>query len=476
MRPGSHRYLKLCVAVSVVLCTMFSAPCFAQRTLSLHEVLASATQRFPKILEAEQKLEQAEARRYSASGAFDLEFQQQSRARTAGYYDGIYAKQKLIKPLAQGNAKVFLEYRLADGEFPVYEDEFVTLDKGEVSLGLSFSLLRGREIDKYRLALSNADLDVSMEAFRQEAEKNSVQFEAAMVYMEWLNAYQQLGVYRQLLATAKARQTAISDRVKLGHAAEIELLDQQQNVVKREAMVLKAQNEMRLRAIDVSFYWRNESGEPQVVADNWVPHTPASLPEHRYADLSALIDDAITRHPDIRQVEVMLAQMDNQRRLYQNEMLPQVDIHMKAAQDMGDGSETREGLESYVGLEFAMPLQRRSAKGKLSEVRAKIKELGFLRQRLAESLTVSLQQANAKYKNAKAQAELARRRAELTERLLQQEQQRFMEGASDLFKLNLREEHLAEAQISAVTSELERLMASIALFGYAYQMDKLFSP
>ena len=476
MKTSSHSYLQICVAVGLVLCTMLSTPCSAQRTLSLHEVLESATQRFPKILEAEQKLEQAEARRYSASGAFDVEFQQQSRARTSGYYDGIYAKQKLIKPLAEGNAKVFLEYRLADGDFPVYEDELVTLDKGEVNLGLSFSLLRGREIDKYRLALTNADLDVGMEASRQQAVKNSVQFKAAMAYMEWLNAYQQLGVYRQLLATASARQAAISDRVKLGHAAEIELLDQQQNVVKREAMVLKAQNEMRLRAIDVSFYWRDEAGEPQVVTDNLLPHLPSSLPEHTDAGISALIDDAITRHPDIRQVEVMMAQMDNQRRLYQNELLPQVDVHMKASQDIGDGSETREGFESYVGLEFAMPLQRRSAKGKLSEVRAKIKQLSFLRQGLTESLRISLHQAKAKYVNAKAQAELAERRAELTQRLLQQEQQRFMEGDSDIFKLNLREQHMAEAQISAVTSELERMMASIALLGYAYQMDKLFSP
>ncbi len=444
----------------------------AEQIISLQQVLNSASQHYPKILEAKQKLQQAKAERLSTEGAFDIKLKQKAQVRTSGFYDGAYTNQSIVKPLRQANAKVFVEYRLSEGDFPVYEDQFVTQDRGEFGVGVSFSLLQNRDIDASRVAVANADLDLSMQAFNQQAVLNDVLFSASLAYMEWLSAMQQLDVYRQLLNNAKTRQTALEKRIKLGFSAKIDLLDNEQNVLKRQALVLKAENDLRMRTAALSLYWRDSSGKPKMVSSEQ-PTMPNTVAETALDNVTQLITHAITSHPDIQYVDNQILQHKNNRKLFENALLPKVDVVMKASRDFGSGSQTREGFETYVGLEFSMPLEQRKSKGKLNKTQAKLRELGYLRQRLIEELKLVLHQAKMKYTNAQAQATISLRRSDIATQLMQQEQERFNQGDSDIFKLNLREEDTAEAKIDAITAELQQILTHIELLGQAYKIDDL---
>jgi len=443
-------------------------------TLHLQDVLHSASAHYPKILEAKQKLQQANASRLSAEGAFDVLVTQETRKRTSGFYDGFYANQKIIKPLREANAKMFAEYRLSDGTFPVYEDQFATLDQGEIAVGVSFSLLRNRDIDAYRLALKNADLDITIQTFQQKAVLNHVLFNASLAYIEWLSATLQFEVYKQLLKNATTRQEAINKRIQLGYSAKIDLLDNEQNVLKREAILLKIKNEVDLRAMKLALYWRDDKGQPIKMAHDIKPVLPTTLFTHIVSKVSPnidnLIEEALRLHPDIQHVENTILKENNNQQLFKNELKPNADITIKLSQDAGDGSPTREGFESYIGFEFSMPLERRKAKGKIMKSSAKIRELQFVRQRLTEALQVTLNQSNIKFTNATEQASLTQKRASITQTLLAQELKRFEQGASDIFMLNLREKDMAEAKIDAITTDLSRLVAGIELLGKAYKM------
>jgi outer membrane protein TolC len=322
------------------------------------------------------------------------------------------------------------------------------------------------------VAVANADLDLSMQAFNQQAVLNDVLFSASLAYMEWLSAMQQLDVYRQLLNNAKARQTALEKRIKLGFSAKIDLLDNEQNVLKRQALVLKAENDLRMRTAALSLYWRDASGKPKMVSSEQ-PTMPNTVAETALDNVTQLITHAITSHPDIQYVDNQILQHKNNRKLFENALLPKVDVVMKASRDFGSGSQTREGFETYVGLEFSMPLEQRKSKGKLNKTQAKLRELGYLRQRLIEELKLVLHQAKMKYTNAQAQATISLRRSDIATQLMQQEQERFNQGDSDIFKLNLREEDTAEAKIDAITAELQQILTRIELLGQAYKIDDL---
>ncbi len=453
--------------------SLWVSNCFSNSTLNLHEVLDSARQHYPKIREAKLKLQQVHASRLSAEGAFDIKISQEMRKRTSGFYDGFYANQKIIKPLRYANAKVFAEYRISEGIFPVYEDQFVTLDRGELGVGVSFSLLRDREIDAYRLTLKNADLDILTETLKQNAVLNQVLFSASLAYIEWLSAVQQLSVYKQLLVNAKARQDAIYKRIKLGYSARIDLLDNEQNVLKREALLLKVKNEVAMRAMDLALYWRDDNGRPKKIPQDMTPALPAFILSEAFSNMDHMLTQALSAHPDIQYVENAILKENNKQLLFKNELKPNADMIMKLSQDAGDGSATREGFESYVGFEFSMPLERRKAKGKIIKSSAKIEELQFVRQRLSEALKVTLHQSKMKYVNASEQAKLTEKRAAITQTLLEQEKSRFNQGASDAFMLNLREKDMAEAKIDAITADLLRVAAGIELLGKAFKMPSI---
>jgi outer membrane protein TolC len=111
--------------------------------------------------------------------------------------------------------------------------------------------------------------------------------------MEWHSAMQQLDVYRQLLNNAKTRQTALERRIKLGFSAKIDLLDNEQNVLKRQALVLKAENDLRMRTAALSLYWRDASGKPKMVSSEQ-PTMPNTVAETALDNVTQLITHAIT--------------------------------------------------------------------------------------------------------------------------------------------------------------------------------------
>tara|TARA_R110001592_G_scaffold23259_6_gene91403 strand:- start:6763 stop:8202 length:1440 start_codon:yes stop_codon:yes gene_type:complete len=474
MENNSNGFISVVATIFLLVFSLIPST-YAAQTLTLNDVLLSANSYYPDILAAQQELQQARADRLYAQGAFDIELQQNTRARTSGYYDGLSVAQKVIKPLRYSNAKLFAEYRISDGQLPIYEDEFVTLDRGEFSMGVSLSLLRDGDIDKNRLALINSDLNVDMEELRQETTINNIGVQAAIAYLNWVNAHKQLEVYQSLLKTAKYRHNAIQKRVILGSSAEIELLDNEQNILKRHSQVLNAENELELTSIGLSMYWRDQQGHPKKPSAEIQPPKLNDLAADIRIDMNTLITDALLQHPEIQQIENALKQTENTNRFHRNQLLPNLDIYAKVGQDIGAGSETRDGLDSFIGLQFSMPLERRAARGKLDKSTAKIKQLNYLKQGLVESLSGSLHQAHAKYINKRSQAEVSLRRAEITKQLEQQEEKRAEQGASNIFLLNVRQENSAEAQVEAITDQLKSILAGIELLGRAYKVNELYS-
>ena len=135
--------------------------------LAVDEVLESSERHFPRILQSLAARREAVGDALSAAGAFDLVFGADGFSRVSGFYDGTAvegtAKQR-VRPLG---ASLYAGYKLSDGDFPIYEDENYTNTGGAFKVGMLFSLMRDREIDRERftetdarLKLRSAEIDV----------------------------------------------------------------------------------------------------------------------------------------------------------------------------------------------------------------------------------------------------------------------------------------------------------------------------
>jgi outer membrane protein TolC len=420
--------------------------------LTLDEVLRVSARSAPQIVEALARIRQAEGRALSAEGAFDTVFDVDGRSRALGFYDGSAVQATVERPLTGNGGYLYGGYRVSRGSFPIYEDKFYTNRLGEFKVGGLFSLLRDRLVDERRTrrAVAAGDLDVAR--FEAAATAIGVQRRATDAYQNWVAAGLRLHAYRDLLELAESRSAGIDRQVRLGARPGILLTENEQNLVRRQALVVRAERDFENAANSLSLYYRDEAGRPLIV-------TPDRLPRDARAALSGpAVDPAsspLTR-PDLQTMLARIDQSTAKLALAENDLRPRLDLQAEVGQDVGQeglGGRTRTPLETVVGFRFSVPLQNRAAKGKVAEARAEIEALNARTSFLRDQIAVEVESIIIAVSAAERLAQAAAEEQQLAERLAEGERRRFAIGSSDFFLVNQREETATDAQVRLIDAQ-----------------------
>ena len=160
---------------------------------------------------------------------------------------------------------------------------------------------------------------------------------------------------------------------------------------------------------------------------------------------AALREVLAARRPDLAVLALASRQLDAEGALAANELAPAVDVYVEGSQGLGGGDKSLTKPELRLGVAFALPLQRRKARGARDAVAAKRAALEGERvwrvttlERELDGLLSSL----AANRAALAQAGQALAAAEAMRRAAQA---RYEAGAEDLFAVYLREKALGKA-------------------------------
>lgn len=455
----------------LILALLAAAPAFAQ-PLTLAEVLRSSATHAPAILEAITRERQADGRRLSAEGAFDLLFEGDAQARPFGFYDGSVIEGKATRPLTTNGGSLYGGYRVSTGKFPIYEDKSYTNRLGEVKVGAVFSLMRDRLIDERRGRLGLASGDVEAARLDREMVAIGVQRKAIDAYQTWVVAGMRVAVYRELLSLATSRQASIERQVALGARPQILAVENRQNIVRRETLLVRSQQDLAAAANALSFYLRDETGERVVPAAD---RLPAQFPELRLPALGPDLARQIER-PDLQSILVKLDQVETKRLLAENELLPRLDVRAEAAKDLGavgPGGKSRTAAEGIVGLRFSLPLQRRAARGKIAEAAAEADGLRLRRRLIEDQILVEVNGLAIQAQGADRLVRLASDETALADRMADAERRRFQLGASDYIVVTLREESAADARLRQLDAEYRRSAARAELVAATVDREQL---
>ncbi|MDR6789429.1 outer membrane protein TolC [Sphingomonas sp. BE138] len=449
------------------------APAPTAAPLTLDEVLRASARAAPQIVEALARIRAAEGRAITAAGAFDTVFEADGKSRALGYYDGTVASARATRPLGDNGGYVYGGYRVSRGGFPIYEDENYTNRAGEVKVGALYALLRDRLIDERRTRRTLASGDIDIAQFEREAVAIGVQRRAIDAYQNWVAAGLRLRAYRDLLALSESRRGGIARQVELGARPDILLAENDQNLVRRRALVVRAEGDFQTAANALSLYYRDANGEPVLVAPERLPRDADAL-----AGVAAIArGDFAARRPDL---QVLLAKIDQgsaKLALAQNDLRPRLDLRGEVGKDVGAvglGGPSRTPLEAAIGFRFSMPLQNRAAKGKIVEARAEIDALAARGRFLRDQIAVEVEGITIGVGAAERLAAIAEQERALAERLAVAERRRFELGSSDFFLVNQREETAndarvrlidAQARIAAARAELAAATADRAALG-----------
>lgn len=425
--------------------SVFAAP------LMLDEVLRSTESAYPLLLAAIHERNMAQGKALSAEGAFDTKLSLSSETNQLGYYKSRANSAKVEQPLADWGGEILGGYKRGQGDFGPWEQDLLTLSRGEWSGGVRLPLLRNRETDERRTELLLARLSVELADASIEQQRLKLLEAAAKSYWEWVASGQKLAVAESLLQLAEARTEQVEEAAAAGEIARIEIVDNQRAVLERRSAVVTAERELQNAAFELSLFYRTAEGEPQLVSHDRLPDfpEPAIFSEER---VQQDLQQALARRPEIAGTLVEVRQREAELTLARNQLLPQIDFTAKYGRDTGDGSITKRGSEFVAGVTLESPFQRRKAKGAAAVQVAKLEQLEQKLRFARDRIAVQVRDAASALDAALQRLALARDEQEAAQQLAQAEQERFELGDSTLFVVNLRELAAASARFKVFTA------------------------
>ncbi len=442
--------LRLIVGLGIMLCI----GSVQAGELSLDDVLTSSNAHYPKIKSALAKQDEAAARSQEARGAFDLRLDGDAKLRGSGFYDGDYAAGRLVKPFAPFNGEVYTGYRNGQNDFPIYDEELRTRNGGEVNVGVIFSLLRNREIDDRRFKLQDAGFEQKLASVNLLLTRLTAQLKAQHAYAEWLAAGRILNVYQDLLVLAQKRQNNLMSRIKAGDAPQIMATENEQNLVKRKALLNEARRDFIKRSNDLSLFWRDDEGTPRVPSVKELPKKFPKIPVPSEDVIEKDIAKIIETRPELKVIQVNMQQQRNRLSLGENNLLPKVDLGVEVAKDQGGGLARLDGTETIGLIKFSVPLQRNLGQGQTAAAKAQLRQLENEQKLTTDTIRAEMHNLSTDLKLNNENLALSNQEVGLAEKMQNAELQMLSNGTSNIFLVNSREEKTAEARVKNILSNM----------------------
>lgn len=448
--------MKLLLAVILTFCFLNQGRCDELSGVpTLKDIIDSTRQHHPKIIEAISRVEGAGGKYRSALGGFDPVLSLQSRAYASGYYEGSNSTEsKVAIPFEFASSDLFLQLRSGHGNFPVYEDEYDTLDTGELGAGVEFSLLRDFGVDKRRTKLLRQQLEIVRKQHLLDAKQLLVLRDAAEAYWAWQISLGKIQVFRDLLDVGERRQRQFEELVRQGQLAPIEALDNSRTILKRREKLVEQEQKTRQLAQKLSIYWRDELGNPRKIKGQVKSF---SLPAIKGpgSDVSDRMLESFEKRPDVMALKTALSALEAKLALAENDLLPKLDLKTSVTRDYGDGEISREDTEWKGMLNFEVPLYRRDAKGRVQEAEA---ERGALKQQirlLHDDMRTLSEALEFVLENLAERIKILTEEVGIAERLEKAELEKFKAGNSTLLLVAIRELETADVRGRRLEALLE---------------------
>ena len=410
-----------------------------QATLTLDMVVTAAQKSFPSLLAAEQRKQVAAGELTAAEGNFDTLLKSQNRWSVTGLYENQNNEITLEQPTQFWGTTFFGGWRRGVGDYPIYDGKSQTTDSGEARIGVNVPLWRNREIDRRRASLQQAEWGQLIAGHEYEQALIEATRIAAYRYCDWLFAGLRLQVAKNLLQIAEQRDQGIRERVAAGDIPEFEALDNRRAIIERQERVVAAQRMLEQSAIQLSLYWRDSAGKPQVPKPELLPQQFPNIETLKTMSLDSALEKSLTQRPEPKRLELQVKQTQTEMELHQNQRNPAIDFTLSAANDIGNSKEKLNRNELYVGLNIDIPLQQRTASGRAEAAAANVRRLNFDRQLQNERIAAEVNDVFSALAAMRKRLALTADQLTAAEQLAEGEKTRFDLGESTLLFVNLRE-------------------------------------
>ena len=428
--------------------------------LTLEDVLKSVLLSYPLLQAVERERGIAAGKLTTAMGAFDTKVNMAGQSLAPGTYENYRSDFGFSQQFMTGGISAFGGFRTGFGDFPTYNLGQKTADAGEWRGGLNIPLARDREIDRARASRAQAALDVSLAEPTIERSRLDYMKSAARTYWNWLGSGERYAATERLLDLATERDKQLSLKVTSGIVANIERVDNQQNIALRNGLIVQADRALQQSSIELSLYHRDESGQPLLARRSRLSPVPEPV-EPTIELYEQSIARASSARPEFQRLSLQREKLLVERKLAVNQTLPGIDGQLMGNQDAGYGRSPLSGpngLDRQVlqaALVFQMPVQRRDAFGKLQTLDSQLTQLNRQLSYAEDQVRAEVQDAFSLLERAFEFHEQSKQRLELARLVALAEREQLRLGRSDVLRVTLREQAKFEAELAEVNARQE---------------------
>lgn len=425
--------------------------------LVLDELLAQVEAWHPKLRGADVNRRVASAKRLEKQGAFDpvlsfgSGFLQYNSTSAPGKLSSTTVSEFSADWLTRSGMKFSAGTRLNRGN--VKSPLSFTGSTGEYFAEIRIPFLRGARMNEKLAAERQALLGEPLADTEYSETRLDLLLKAANAYWDWVAAGRALGVARDLLDLAKFRAEAVAERARAGDLPQIDTVEADLEVQRRQGMLVKADRDLQKAAFKLSLFMWTPTGLPAPIPQSG--NVPASTPPPvLFTDDRAVAGQrlALERRPEVRAIGIEQQITDVDLDLARNQRLPGIDLTFGPGRDTGENSI---GYTLKAGLTFTLPLRQRTADGRIAAASLKLQKLELdlanERQRILTEVNDAVSAINTTYDRFRAAEEEVR----LARLLEEGERTRFSLGDSTLFLVNQRERATAEARVKLIEIQAE---------------------
>lgn len=439
--------------------------------LSLDSFLFQVKTYHPQAANAQLILKQARSAVKVARGAFDPTLGlnlQEKRYDDKTYYRYFEPQVKMATRLG---VELKTGYELNNGPF-INPETGTTPSQGLWYAGLSVPLLRGLLIDERRAAFQQALQEVNLSTQDRNLIINKLLFDASKAYWDWYKAEFSLAFYENGYNLALQRLEFVKQQVNFGESQAIDTVEAQIEVGVRYAQVLDSRLETQNARLYLSSFLWGEDFEPLVLSDSTYPKFPNDLLFVLNTDsLNQLFSFAVNNHPDLLMTGFKINQLEIERKLWTQSLLPQVDINyyplLEVPFNSNNFNQNYFSNNYKYGIGVYMPLFLRKERGKLEMTRFKLNEQENNFANKQRKISVEFNQSRNQLINAYEQLQNQERLTNNNQILRDGEEIKLINGESTLFLINQRERSLISAQVKLVEIQSKLAKSYAELFFYA---------
>ncbi|MBL7999913.1 MAG: TolC family protein [Candidatus Kapabacteria bacterium] len=416
----------------------------AADTLRLEELFAAINANHPKLRAAILGVERADASVMRAWGTLDPQLRSQYNVKQQ---DGKFKNNEfggdLTVPIYWG-PKVVAGFRRNLGFF---DQDVLTPESGELSVALQVPLWRNIMIDKNRASIQKAEaLQPGAQANLTE-QRNELFLKSSEKYWDWSAAYQKFRIAQQLLTIAEFRFESIKQEVQRGERAIIDSVEAYQEIQRRLGSYVKSRRDVEKAIIAVSIFLWNADGTSAAIP---IAIAPASLPAPQLLNFNQYGADksnALLFRPELLELNAEYDAAGVDVRFANEQWKPEVNVKFAPfSQQFSQGLGGQTGLNYKLGIDFALPLIQRDARGQFALADIKQREVDLKRRLMQRDVEADVDDAASEVIAAYEQAQAAQLERAAAVTMEQSERELFTRGESNLFTVNIRERASAEAQ------------------------------